>query len=276
MSLDITIETITPELARQYLGPNRENRKIRQRRVEMYADQMRRGQWQGTGDPFRFDPAGRLLDGQHRLLAVIASKVPLEDAVVIRDVPTEAFKVLDTGLGRGTGDSLGVTVDNSNRKAAACRLLWVMDAGGDPRLSVDLGLVTRTDVFDYYQQHRLAIDAAVPASERVYRTFRSSNPTAWTALIVLGWRINPDWTNEFVERIISGVDLGAGDPRLALRNFLARDNERRSAGQHLALYIKAWNDWLANERRQLVSIRPDEIFPLLRSERITKPLEEAS
>lgn len=67
----IPVVEITPELARQLLSNNKINRKIKPTIVERYAEQMEAGEWKFTGDTIKVDGEGMLLDGQHRLLAII-------------------------------------------------------------------------------------------------------------------------------------------------------------------------------------------------------------
>lgn len=68
---------VSPERARTLLGRNEGNRQRRPSTVSHYADQMRRGEWQETHQPLAFDEDGNLIDGQHRLAAVIESNVGL-------------------------------------------------------------------------------------------------------------------------------------------------------------------------------------------------------
>lgn len=259
-ALNITVERITPAAARAYLEPNRDNRKVRQERVERYAREMVKGHWMMAGDPIRFSDTGRLIDGQHRLLAIVAANKPME-MVVMRGTADETFRVLDSGLQRSNGDSLGIGVTNALNKAATVRVLWVLEVGGDPRDQRDLAVVDRLDIGDYYNTHASSVDAAVKTAANMRPVFRSVNQTAWGALAVLGWRDNAAVFNDFNDKIRSGANLGAGDPRLALRNWMSNERTLRNAGEHLALYIKTWNAWVLGESRQLASIRPDEPFP---------------
>ena len=68
-------QKITPELAREILKGNSKNRKIRQQRVDYLADEMKNGRWQISHQGICIATDGRVLDGQHRLLAVIQSGV---------------------------------------------------------------------------------------------------------------------------------------------------------------------------------------------------------
>ena len=84
--MNITQEKITPEKAREYLGMNTDNyRKLNHLRVITYAADMKSGRWQLNGEGIKFAKNGTLLDGQHRLQAIIKANVPVE-MLVIRDV----------------------------------------------------------------------------------------------------------------------------------------------------------------------------------------------
>lgn len=270
-----TVEMISPDVARRYLDPNRDNRKVRQHRVDSYADQMRRNQWKYTGEAIKFGKNGRLLDGQHRLLAIIAANVTLP-MDVIRGLDEDIFNVLDSGLLRGTGDALGFDIKNSTGYAAISRLMYVIDAGGDPRFQRDRAAVTKTDFAEYFHNNRGLIEAAHSYADRVYRTFRSANKTAWACLTVMGLRVDSNEMTEFNSSVVTGADLGYGDARLALRNWLSNDRAQPTAGHHLALYIKAWNDYMTRTPRQLLSIRPDEPWPVFATVRAERNQVEAA
>ncbi|MBC8121495.1 MAG: hypothetical protein H7Y22_06615 [Gemmatimonadaceae bacterium] len=99
-----SIELITPQLAAQYLSKQDQNRKAFDHRVQLYARQMRRGEWKLSPQGISFDEKDRLLDGQHRLRAVIEARrsVPF---FVFRRVPKDVQMVFDQGLPRTAGQA---------------------------------------------------------------------------------------------------------------------------------------------------------------------------
>jgi hypothetical protein len=70
------IVLVTLEIAAQWLDRNPQNRRIVQSRVSFYAAQMQAGSWKLTHQGIAFDEYGNLVDGQHRLYAVILSGTP--------------------------------------------------------------------------------------------------------------------------------------------------------------------------------------------------------
>lgn len=90
------LSTITPEMAAEMLTHNIENnRKINDDRVRSYADDMKNGKWMVTGQAIQFDENGTLIDGQHRLYAIVKAKTPVR-MMVVSNLPTETIKVIDT------------------------------------------------------------------------------------------------------------------------------------------------------------------------------------
>lgn len=95
-----TIEIITPEKAKEYLLTQESNRDINDRRVADYVGRMDRGEWI-LGQPITFDGNGRLIDGQHRLKAIMRHGEPVVFAVM-RGMPSESKSVFDIGQRRTT------------------------------------------------------------------------------------------------------------------------------------------------------------------------------
>lgn len=183
---------------------------------------------------------------------------------VIRNLPKESFVVLDTGLGRTAGDALGFNVGASSHKAAVIRLLYVIECGGDPRLSNDRNAVTRTDIHDYYKEHTTEIDEMINLGSSLYKALPSSNRTAWGVFNVLASRVSPDHHIAFVEAVRSGAALEMGDARLALRNWLTGRKPGDLSVDQLAIYTRAWNAWMREEPRTLLRpVKSDEDYPVL-------------
>lgn len=99
MGLTMDVERITPSIAAEYLKKNMPlNRRINSSRVETYADDIRRGGWKLNGESICFNEKGELIDGQHRLLAIIKAGVPAEISV-IRGVGND-IALFDRGANR--------------------------------------------------------------------------------------------------------------------------------------------------------------------------------
>lgn len=118
MNQSATIETITPEMAREYLKFNQFNRTTSDETVSFYANQLVKGLWRLNGEAICFAEGGALLNGQHRLKAIIKSKVPMT-VWVIRGCEQDSMPTYDSGRTRKTGDVFSLHgVSGANRIAS--------------------------------------------------------------------------------------------------------------------------------------------------------------
>lgn len=264
----VSRERITPTIAAQMLKHNEGNRRLRVDRIERYAREMLRGQWLDDGSSIGFDKNGRLMQGQHRLSGVVLAGQTNPKIefwwVVARDLPTESYKVMDQGLARSGADALGFNVANGKNKAAITRLYlcWTMD--GDPRNRRDMDVISRLDVAEYYSANTQAVNDATNVAAQLYEQFAGGNRSAWGAFALRGWDLYRGAADEFIEGVLSGAGLDAGSPILALRNFVSNNRRLPTAGHHLAVVIKAWNDWMTHKTRSVMVFRIDEDFPDMR------------
>jgi hypothetical protein len=105
--LRMTVESITPEKALEYLTHNKVNRPLNKAQVEFYAEEMRKGEWVLNGESIQFTRNGELVNGNHRMHAVIKAGIPVK-FTVIRNVDDNSFARFDSGRNRGLGDVLSI------------------------------------------------------------------------------------------------------------------------------------------------------------------------
>lgn len=100
---------VTPQQAAIWLKQNVDhNRALREADVIRYAEEMTDDRWILSPEGIVFDTDERLIDGQHRLSAVVLSGKTVQ-MVVWTNVPPEVLRVLDTGRSRSLTDVLTVT-----------------------------------------------------------------------------------------------------------------------------------------------------------------------
>lgn len=93
-------EVITPESAEEMLTHNTHNyRAISKDIVARYVDEIQGNSWEANGDTIVFSENGTLLNGQHRLAAVIKAGKPIV-SLVVRGLPDS--QIFDIGRKRNT------------------------------------------------------------------------------------------------------------------------------------------------------------------------------
>lgn len=260
----ITVETIevTPDLAKEMLDANEVNRNVSQDRVNRYKRAMLNGDWAFIGDPIRQSTTGRVLDGQHRLIAIEESGVTVT-LVVIRGIPEQHQKYMDSGRARKAADSVHMMgIANSTIVAAAARLLMVTTnepAEGETwdgivrvgQYAAKVAGFSNYEVADYVEAHtNLAASAEI--GTRASRG-TAAQPTALTLVHYLARRLDPYKADEYMTRLASGIGLEYGSPVFAVRETINRRNRgdstaRSDGAANLALLILAWNHWREDHR----------------------------
>ena len=87
-------EIVSPDIAAHYLRSNIINRRLRPKTVKRYEEEMRQNSWTLTSDAIAFDEDGNLIQGQHRLHAVVKSGLA-QPFWVARNMPSESKQNLD-------------------------------------------------------------------------------------------------------------------------------------------------------------------------------------
>jgi hypothetical protein len=257
------VAAVTPGQAELWLAKNTDNRRIRPATVARYARDMETGSFIENGAAVCFAKDGALLDGQHRLEAVVQSgaTVPM---LVVRNLERRAQHTIDDGAKRTLGDRFTFNGhQNAHTAAAVTRRILMWQAGYkhnsgqyQPSTAEALELVSTDPTVG------IAIEAAVKL-----RTGRLLPPT----IIGLTWwlfsNLSEDQCAVFWDGLHSGAGLTEADPIHIVRNQIIRRNAepgRIPESVYLAWVIKAWNFWRAD--RELspsykFRLRPDEKFP---------------
>ena len=106
-TLETELVRITPAMAEQILAQNVElNRRLNNALVARYAADVVNGDWhEANAETIKIAPDGTLLDGQHRLSAVVESGRTVR-FLVVRNVDPAALATVDTGKARSFADVL--------------------------------------------------------------------------------------------------------------------------------------------------------------------------
>lgn len=96
-SVSMALEEITPDKAAFYLHYNIANNRPINKKIEEYKRDMLAGDWQdGHPAPIVFDVDGNLIDGQHRLMAIVQTGVTIS-VWVYRGAETKTQETIDAG-----------------------------------------------------------------------------------------------------------------------------------------------------------------------------------
>jgi hypothetical protein len=248
--LDIQTEMIGPEEATKYLSLNKPgNRKILKRNLDGLTREMKEDRFQPmNGDTIRFNVKGELIDGQHRLKAIVASGKTYI-FLVVRGVSEAAFETIDEGAIRSLKDYIGMLPGPEshyyNEVASAVR--WCM-------LWYKMGTFRKKPVFTTTEKLQWLKDnpkirMLVGYYKSPKASLRMSTSMQATCHFILE-AVNPDLADTYMTSVIEGLDMQRGDPRYTVREWIIRYKEYGSlyytahAGH---VILRGWNFWRRGE-----------------------------
>jgi hypothetical protein len=258
MSITTKIERITPKIAARMLKPtlNVHQRDLSQVNVDIFANAMLRNKWEFNGAPIIIGTGGKLMDGQHRLRAVIQSGIA-RDFVVVRGVAPNTFGTIDTGARRGLKDVLSIGNEkNAPVLATAINTHRAYTRGRSFATKMRRHSATYPELVKYLEKNPSLrgsvkfVDGFATKFVNVIKLSRGSL-AALHALCAIKDRAFAD---EFFTKLVSGDDFSRGksdQPVKAARLKLIADATQRAASlsqsQKCVVVTLAWNAARAND-----------------------------
>jgi len=239
----LTTETITPTKARAMLAQNNGNRRIRPAVVDKYTKDIQNGNWLLTADAIRFDSDGKLIDGQHRLLAIVQAGRPVK-TVVARGVDHGVASVIDTGAARNLANVLTWLGEKYATDLGAVIVKCIRyEAGTMTRLGI---LTSHEQALAYLDENPLVRDSAAIAS-----LFQGSGVKLPKSIVgMVHYQASKITSREdadaFFDQLRSGVGIERDSAHYVLKkwtNRIAGLRDKPKSYVYAAVLIKAYNAW---------------------------------
>jgi len=286
--LAVDVVVVTPEMAQNMLAINsyERQRNVRTAKVSLYVEAMRKGRFE-PGSMLSFGIVGqnppKLLDGQHRLHAVIKSGKPQTFVIRTKQYETdEDFSIAyghfdqhskrsltDTLRAAGIDSEFGFTVRQMRHMASAVKAIHESRFGADRK-------ATANAIEDLQEWIRYYVDAAelyweaIDGAPGFLRSPLDRAATMSVALVTCKFgsiSYGEDKTFDFWRGIALDDGLSANDPRkVANRHLLTavmssgnggnRDGANRVTPAYSARYLaNCWNAWIENRKIGSTNVR---------------------
>lgn len=263
---EVRLVRYTMELAIEILEDprNQTNRAVRQRRVEQYAHDMRAGRWDMNGETVKFTKDGRLLDGQHRLWAIVecAGEVAV-DMLTVYGLDEDVMPTIDTGAVRGFSDVAKIDgYGNSTILSPTVKWVWWYEHVRQVAV-YRAAVATHGELLECLEENK---DLTMRIAELTkYKKVRKLlRPGVLGFVYTYAYRTDPEKAVEFLESLENGIGMEAKSPTHLLRERLM-GNQMASAKMPpedvCAITIKAWNAFLNNRRINVLRWIKTEAFP---------------
>ena len=199
------------------------NRNLRESTVKSYEIDMRSGNWVATHQGIAFNDLGDLIDGQHRLTAIVRAGVTVR-MLVTRGLPaetgsTKTMDAVDVGAVRSVRDHLKLQHGFRNPfrdVAAATAIVQLVIAKISQVKRISVGQIL--SVLEIYGRHIGEIGSIMDSGkEKRLRRSQFIGPLAFARAI------DSSCVDRFLAGVMKGANLGEDSPILAFRNFFFSD-----------------------------------------------------
>lgn len=258
MNIHTTIERITPEQAQHYLEYNTNNRNMRASHVERLSSDILNNRWTMNGSSIVFNGDGTLLDGQHRLAAIVKAGLPVE-MLVVRGVSKNAMPTIDANLSRTAADAINLLgVKNATRVAAAARMLLTLKVNeiGSTRKR------SNTEIIEFIQKHPMLAECATVVEDTADVMPQSIIvPWYYMAFYLSGQQVKADTAHSV---LATGIPAYDGDPIHIFRERVIRmetglKSSHRSRAILMWTLIASWNDFVKGEQLKICKLRQSAV-----------------
>ena len=243
-------QLVTPEIAKNYLLNNDGNRRVSPPRLLMYCDDILNGRWkEDTGECIKISVTKKVIDGQHRLLAIVKTGIALNLHIAL-DVNDDVFDVVDTGKSRNATDVFkiaNIKFENSIPSIISTYniLLDNRKFGGQIHKSK-----TNAMLLEQYYENELFWQNVAKKSHNWYLSFaKILTPSFIGGFFAYFYQLDKNKATDFINQLTTGIAI-ENDVITMLRNKLMQDKmsqRKMPLNLKMALVIKAWNIFVKNK-----------------------------
>lgn len=237
MDVNTAMIMVSPETAKYFLSKSIGNYRfsggkvVDQAVVAKYAAEMKNGNWKISPQGIVFDENDHLIDGHHRLHAVIKANTTVCMAV-ITNAPEECVEVLDSGIKRTAHLALEYT-QGINRVAASKRgwstakmHFYFLSGRSKQRARVVTDADMRAFVCKYADPIEMAVHCAEHEANRLRLTVNAACYYAALSAIMCG--VPEESVNDFFVVATTGLyESKRQTPAIIFRNKLLETNASR-------------------------------------------------
>ena len=216
------VVTMTPQWASQLLGQTKQkNRKFKRRHLERLTSTIQSGNWYVTAQGIALDTENNILDGQHRLAAIVRAEKPIQ-IMLGRNLDPAIFNVVDTGCTRTAGDALDILGSNKGKTVAAALKNYQLYYQYPKCKWTGNHTPAHTDVTKLYELHKDYVEHMIDEITKRRKSFRCFSESVALTFSLLArdkhWAETP--ILKFMDAICFGANIETEDVCLSFRNQL--------------------------------------------------------
>lgn len=249
-SMHSVVVKLTPQLARELWEKNTSTfGSLDRHTVNRYASEMTRGRWQDNGESIVVSVDGYILDGQHRIAAVIQSGCTITVVLVLNVVASAS--TFDRGKPRQVSDYIqnALGIKNARLVATIAKFCVAYKKGLWGQRSIQGREILDSEILDVVHRYHVRIESVAELARQCDRVA----PGPITATLLFFGGLEPITKCEisawFVDSLATGANLTDADAVLHLRNRFLAEKPQAKIDPNLkrVLMTIAWNKTVRGE-----------------------------
>ncbi len=251
---------VTPKMAKTLLGGNLKNRPKNSRNFKRLCSQLRAGKWKVNGATISLSRDWLLIDGQHRLFAIVETGIPAL-CIIGYGFDPDVFATLDQGAKRTNADNLSIAGFANTRLLASAIGVYQAVKSGNAVNHTARSLEPEECV--HFAQETPNLQIAVKLARDYHRQgARFVSDALIGGLMARGMEIDRRATKRFFDYLLN--DNCKGVRPITIQKLRTRlmgdymDKSRKSNTTFVAaVIIKAWNAYRQGKTVRVVKYMPE-------------------
>jgi hypothetical protein len=218
---------VTPTLAAKWLERNPNNRPVSMSCVQTYAADMKLGRWKVNGATIVFNKKRELIDGQHRLWALLEADTSI-DMLVVEGVDEDAKLTIDGGRTRRPADRLWMFGRVERPRTVAASLVLINRV-----VSKQSDKASAHALWEQYGTYRASFDWALRS---IHASYALLAPVY--GALVFAHRALPIYVEAFAQELQSRDDQPKSPAAALLRDYFLHHKVAGTIDERVATFLK--------------------------------------
>lgn len=257
-----TSEDVTPAMAEEFLHRPTRNRAIKAEDVNRYVDIIKRKEWKTNGEGISIGTDGSLLDGQHRLSAIVKANMPVH-MTISWNCDTTAMATIDIGRKRSLSDIQKIySIAGAKNILSVVKQVMIERRGYSSEISVNIAKLTYSEIVEeYFSERQSVYDDIARCANTLTEGIRLIPCVALGGIIGYIWFTYPreyigisrEFFDELFDKKPCTKEFIRRTRNRILKDGLSRRAQRMSKQSKRNLIVHTWNAYLQGKNISHIS-----------------------
>jgi len=241
---------ITPIIAKEILENNTINRNIIKANLHFLENELREGRFVYNGESIIISKDNKLMDGQHRLLAIINTSISAY-VNLVTDIEENTMSTINTGSSRNAASvfSMHNVVSSTSIASSTKRILEKVETERQTNKNGNIKLSNQT-IYEFYEKRSELLDAMHRFALNLYQSnVKFITPSSTTSFLYL-FSIEDRRAKAYIRELYTGVQEGASDAAIKIRDRLINNKislVKFSKVRERDILVYGWRKYINNK-----------------------------